>query len=236
MLFGWGDGGGGPTREMLDRADVLKNLPGFPQVQLGKAEPFFDRLAEHLHGEDVPVWDGELYLEVHRGTYTSQAFLKRANRKAEVLYHDAEWLSSLADVLLAKQNTRWTAPCGLGVDPAPPVPRHPARLVHPRRSTRTRPSLRTDRGHRLADAHRRAGPRSRRRSRQSGESLIVFNPLSWQRDDVLVAAVGRRNARRPRSRTETAPGARASLSGRAARRGCSSRCQACRPSATGPTS
>jgi alpha-mannosidase len=98
-VFGWGDGGGGPSREMLEMARTMRDLPGIPRVELAKAEPFFARLAERLAEQDVPIWDGELYLEYHRGTYTSQAHIKRANRKAEVLYHDAEWLSAVADTL-----------------------------------------------------------------------------------------------------------------------------------------
>ncbi len=101
-IYGWGDGGGGPTKEMLESARVLRDLPGFPRVELGKAEPYLARLAERLVGRDVPVWDGELYLELHRGTFTSQAASKRANRVSEVLYHDAEWFSTLADLLLHK--------------------------------------------------------------------------------------------------------------------------------------
>jgi alpha-mannosidase len=103
LPFGWGDGGGGPTTQMIEGGRVLRSLPGFPRVELGQAEPFFQRLEQRLRNEDVPVWDGELYLEFHRGTYTSQANNKRANRKAEVLYHDAEWLSTLRDVLLHQQ-------------------------------------------------------------------------------------------------------------------------------------
>lgn len=79
---------------------MLRDLPGFPRVELGIAEPYFARLAQRLADRPVPMWDGELYLELHRGMYTSQAYNKRANRKAEVLYHDAEWLSTLTDVLL----------------------------------------------------------------------------------------------------------------------------------------
>ena len=98
-LYGWGDGGGGPTQAMIESALALNNLPGLPRVELGTAEPYFQRLHERLANQVLPVWDGELYLEYHRGTYTSQAFNKRANRKAEVLYHQAEWLCSLAAVL-----------------------------------------------------------------------------------------------------------------------------------------
>jgi alpha-mannosidase len=100
MIYGWGDGGGGPTKEMLESANVLRHLPGFPRVKHGKAEPYFARLAERLAKRSLPTWDGELYLELHRGTYTSQAYNKRANRKAEILYHEAEWMATMADVLL----------------------------------------------------------------------------------------------------------------------------------------
>ena len=99
VLYGWGDGGGGPTREMLEAGRVLRNLPGLPRVTPGVAEAFFDRLDQRTAAQSLPVWDGELYLEYHRGTYTSQAAIKRANRQAEVLYHAAEWLGAAARLL-----------------------------------------------------------------------------------------------------------------------------------------
>lgn len=100
VAFGWGDGGGGPTKEMIETARVLKNLPGIPKVEMGKAEPYFKRLGERVKDQNLPIWDGELYLEYHRGTYTSQASLKRANRKAETIYHSAELLGVITNVLL----------------------------------------------------------------------------------------------------------------------------------------
>jgi alpha-mannosidase len=99
LLFGWGDGGGGPTQQMLEYARAMKNLPGIPRVTMGRSEPYFERLAERVADQELPLWDGELYLEYHRGTYTSQAQVKKANRKSEILYHDAEWLSALAEML-----------------------------------------------------------------------------------------------------------------------------------------
>ena len=99
FLFGWGDGGGGPTREMLESARVLENVPGIPSVRMGTVEDFLGRLEARTTGKKLPVWDGELYLEYHRGTYTSQAWNKRANRSMETLYHNAEWLSSLAELI-----------------------------------------------------------------------------------------------------------------------------------------
>jgi alpha-mannosidase len=102
LAFGWGDGGGGPTKEMLERGRALKDIPGLPSFEMDKAEPYFDRLMERLQNKSIPVWDGELYLEYHRGTYTTHGWIKRANRKAEVLYHNAEWLNSLNEVLIGK--------------------------------------------------------------------------------------------------------------------------------------
>ncbi|NWQ39204.1 alpha-mannosidase [Bacillus sp. EB106-08-02-XG196] len=104
LAFGWGDGGGGPTKEMIETARAMKNLPGLPKVQMDKAEAYFARLQDTVKDQSLPVWDGELYLEYHRGTYTSQASLKKANRKAEFTYHNAEWLSALADHFSGKEN------------------------------------------------------------------------------------------------------------------------------------
>jgi len=103
LAFGWGDGGGGPTKEMIEAARAMENLPGIPKVKMDKAETFFERLHEKVRDKNLPVWDGELYLEYHRGTYTSQASLKKANRKAENTYHNAEWLSALSDIFTGEQ-------------------------------------------------------------------------------------------------------------------------------------
>jgi alpha-mannosidase len=99
MPFGWGDGGGGPTRDMIEAIRAQADIPGMPRVRIGKVEPYFARLAERLNEKDIPVWDGELYLEKCHGVYTSQARNKRLNRQSERLYHDAEWMCVLADSL-----------------------------------------------------------------------------------------------------------------------------------------
>lgn len=99
-IYGRGDGGGGPTEEMLEAGHVFKDLPGFPQVQPGRVEQFFNRLHERVWSDpNLPTWVGELYLEYHRGTYTSQARTKQANRAAELLYREAEWLNAWAVAL-----------------------------------------------------------------------------------------------------------------------------------------
>ena len=95
MTFGYGDGGGGPTREMLENLRELAAFPAMPQVRQRAALDFFRDL-ERDSGARLPVWNGELYLEYHRGTYTTQSRTKRANRQSEFLLHDAEFLASLA--------------------------------------------------------------------------------------------------------------------------------------------
>jgi alpha-mannosidase len=97
MAYGYGDGGGGPTREMLENIDVMKQFPSLPQVRQSSVKNFFENLETELKEKDrTPVWNGELYLEYHRGTYTTQARNKHANRKSEFLLHDAEFIAAYA--------------------------------------------------------------------------------------------------------------------------------------------
>lgn len=98
MSFGYGDGGGGPTREMLETIRDLEDFPGAPQMRHDSVINFFRKLDEEI-GADLPTWNGELYLEYHRGTYTSQSKNKLGNRHSELMLHDAEFLCSLAAVL-----------------------------------------------------------------------------------------------------------------------------------------
>lgn len=100
MAFGYGDGGGGPNEEMLENWKRLKDFPGIPKVKWESPLDFFQRLAKNVLKHPVPTWVGELYLEFHRGTYTSMARNKMHNRQSEFLYQDAEALSSMAEVLV----------------------------------------------------------------------------------------------------------------------------------------
>lgn len=101
LAYGYGDGGGGVNREMLEMRRRLEMLPGVPHVTTGRADEYFDELAERVANSEeyVHTWDGELYLELHRGTYTSQAYVKRMNRKLELLYREAEWMSVLGSLV-----------------------------------------------------------------------------------------------------------------------------------------
>ena len=93
--FGYGDGGGGPTREMLMQAARTRDLEGSPRVHIETPSAFFARAeAEH---ESPSVWVGELYLEAHRGTFTSVAAVKAGNRRSEHLLREAElWCATAA--------------------------------------------------------------------------------------------------------------------------------------------
>ncbi|MCD0481497.1 glycosyl hydrolase-related protein [Streptacidiphilus sp. ASG 303] len=94
--FGYGDGGGGPTREMLEKARRLRDLEGSPRVAVESPAAFFEA-AEAEYGEQAPVWTGEMYLELHRATYTTQAKTKQGNRRAEALLREAElWAATAA--------------------------------------------------------------------------------------------------------------------------------------------
>ncbi len=91
-LFGVGDGGGGPRPEHIENGLRTANLEGAPQVKFGRADQMLKRLAKYA--EEFPGWVGELYLELHRGTLTTQARTKRGNRRSEQLLTAAEFLLS----------------------------------------------------------------------------------------------------------------------------------------------
>ncbi|KAI9720394.1 MAG: hypothetical protein M1812_002900 [Candelaria pacifica] len=112
LIFGKGDGGGGPTREQIEklrRCRAISDKVGLlPRVTMNvSVEDFFDRLEKKAEeGTKYVTWYGELYFELHRGTYTTQANNKRNNRKAEILLHDIEYLATLASIKDAVETGR----------------------------------------------------------------------------------------------------------------------------------
>jgi len=130
--IGWGDGGGGPTFEMLERYSRLQDFPGLPRLQMGRIEDFYKGVEGRgastrpkVEGQgsystpstprpDLPVWMGEQYLELHRGTYTTQSQTKWLHRRLEHTLVEAEAASTLAYKLLgenypqAELYTAWT--------------------------------------------------------------------------------------------------------------------------------
>ncbi|NOU73552.1 alpha-mannosidase [Paenibacillus sp. LMG 31458] len=99
VSFGHGDGGGGATREMIETGIRLeKGLPGVPKVRFDTTTKYFDELYDRVaENSRLPKWVGELYLEFHRGTYTSMARNKRSNRELEVKLQDLEFLALWAE-------------------------------------------------------------------------------------------------------------------------------------------
>ncbi len=103
VAFGYGDGGGGPTREMLETSMRMEQgVKGIPLVRQEFARKYFEELEERVKdSRRLPVWEGEFYFEYHRGTYTSMARNKRANRKSELGLMDLELLSVMAQDQMA---------------------------------------------------------------------------------------------------------------------------------------
>jgi alpha-mannosidase len=99
LAIGYGDGGGGTTPEMIEREKQLRDFPALPKLRWGHVSDFFARAHETAQKADFPVWSGEIYLELHRSTLTTQSAVKRLHRKAERALITAETVSSLAHLL-----------------------------------------------------------------------------------------------------------------------------------------
>ncbi|WP_438433583.1 alpha-mannosidase [Gorillibacterium sp. sgz500922] len=105
LLYGHGDGGGGVTREMLEYINRSDLMIGQPAAAYSSAADFFEGIRQA--SPNLPVWRGDLYLELHRGTFTTHARNKRSNRKAEMLYREAElWLALARSILPSHASAR----------------------------------------------------------------------------------------------------------------------------------
>ncbi len=103
--YGFGDGGGGPSYGMLEAAKRVKSLNGMPETKEASISDFMHDL-EKIQ-EDLPVYDGELYLELHRGTLTQMHDVKRKNRKAEFALHDMEYFNVLSNEKRNENSDKW---------------------------------------------------------------------------------------------------------------------------------
>ena len=93
-MFGYGDGGGGCTFRQVEEGRRLSKLPGIVHSEEGSVSEFFKEIEKDA--DKLPVWDGEMYYENHRGTFTSQAFIKKNNRRGEFMLRNAEILGLMA--------------------------------------------------------------------------------------------------------------------------------------------
>lgn len=120
LLFGHGDGGGGPTPDHLARLHRARACPGLPRVQLSTPAAFFERLGRVRRG--LPRHRGGLYLEMHRGVFTTAGRVKHANRRAEVLLHRVEGTMAMAAARGAPLDTTSPA-CAAGAAAEGETPR-----------------------------------------------------------------------------------------------------------------
>lgn len=106
LSYGWGDGGGGPTKDQIEYAKRLKNgLGAVPAVKLGGMRDFMRSVEKNVKNKKrLPKWVGELYLEFHRGTYTSMARNKKYNRRCEMSLRSLEYLCIARDKLLERSD------------------------------------------------------------------------------------------------------------------------------------
>ncbi|XP_041353566.1 alpha-mannosidase 2C1-like [Gigantopelta aegis] len=96
-LFGYGDGGHGPSEDMLEKLQRLENVDGIPKVKMSSPDEFFSLVEKESRGS-LCTWHGELYLEMHNGTYTTQAKVKKENRYGEILLRNTELFATIATV------------------------------------------------------------------------------------------------------------------------------------------
>ncbi len=187
-LYGVGDHGGGPTAGMLRDARRWQE-PGalYPRLSLGPAQPYLDKLAEKAGTLRIPTWKDELYLEFHRGVYTSQAETKKNNRRNEVLLLEAERFAALASVYgqpypQADLNEAWKKVLfnqfhdvisGSGI--------HPVYVDAERDHQEVRRAGNEILVRALAELAAHA------QTQGPGVPVIVLNPLSWPRTDVVEA-------------------------------------------------
>jgi alpha-mannosidase len=187
-IYGYGDGGGGPTARMLETARRANEFVAGPRVKLATAEAFFEDLEKQVaQHPQLPVWNGELYLEYHRGTYTSQANNKKSNRECEILLGSTEGLCALASLLAghaypqALLNDAWELVLLNQFHDI--IPGSSITEVY-RDSDKHYGEVRQA-GHDAARealasiAARRGNPHS------APTGLLAYNPLSWSRQDVM---------------------------------------------------
>ena len=180
VSYGYGDGGGGPTREMLETSIRMeKGVRGIPMVRQEFARTYFEELEDRVSGNKrLPVWEGEFYFEYHRGTLTSMARNKRSNRKSELGLMDLELLSVLAEKEIdypdKELDTMWkTVLLNQFHDILPGSAIHEVYEVTKKEYVH------------LAEQIAQMSARRRRSIAGEGGAVTIFNTLGRERDDVV---------------------------------------------------
>jgi alpha-mannosidase len=190
--YGYGDGGGGVTWEMLEYAKRLQDFPGVPRCQTGKAQDFFEDIESY--GSQLPVWNGELYFEYHRGTYTTQGKTKRFNRKSEILYREVELWSSVASHVTSGLYTYPKGAIDHGWKTILLNQFHdilPGSSIGEVYDDAIRDYIEiVDVGERALDSSLKVLASMVDTGVGEGIPVMVFNSLSWERDDVVEVNIG----------------------------------------------
>ncbi len=192
LPYGYGDGGGGASEEMIELLErgrgqgKGKGFPGLPKTRTGPSEKYFDDLARK--NPDLPVWDGELYLETHRGTYTSQGPTKRANRKSELALREAEIFGSFANIQGKKINlkdlkTAWQITLLHQFHDI--LPGSSIGMVY-EETLRDLAKVQETVGSITENALAGLAPK---KAQKSPDAICVFNSLSWSRNDCVTATL-----------------------------------------------
>jgi alpha-mannosidase len=184
-LFGVGDHGGGPTRAMLETVQRWQKDAAYPRLELGATQPYFDALEKQAPSLPLPVWNSELYFQYHRGVFTSQAETKQGNRRSEELLLTAEKFSSLAalaqlpypadDLREAWKKVLFNQFHDIAAGSGIAALYKDAARDYAEAGRITREHLQAA----LATLAQTA------ETQGSGEPVIVFNPLAWQRTGVI---------------------------------------------------
>ncbi len=186
VLFGIGDHGGGPSIDMIDRIEHLKTLDIYPQIEYGTASQYLDWMkSQDLKA--IPTWNDELYLEYHQGTLTSHSDIKKHNRNCEVLLTNAEKFSSFSKLYGGSYDVS-------NIDYAwEKVMFNQFHDILPGSSIRevyidaeeTYKDAETAGNFVLGNALTNINNNINTEDVEDGKPLVVYNPLSWERSDIV---------------------------------------------------
>ena len=190
ILFGVGDHGGGPSMDMLDRIDAFKKLDIFPTIEFGNSTKYLQWIKEHDLSK-IPVWKDELYLEYHQGTYTTQANMKKYNRGNEVLLTNAEKFSTLASLSGRPYNSgaleeAWRKLMFNQFHDI--LPGSSIREVYVD-ATETHKAAQEIGTFELMGSLQQLVQHVNTSSLRGGIPVVVFNPLAWDRSDIVKVAL-----------------------------------------------
>jgi len=183
VLYGVGDHGGGPTIEMLERAEDLRRVPTFPAMVYDRPLEALETVRRAERGAGFPVVNDELYLEYHRGTYTTQASVKQRNRRSEAMLHTAEALATVATTPYPRERLEAAWRLVLFNQFHDILPGSSIREVY------EDAEIFYDSAWSMIEPLTAAvfdDLRARMDTRGRGRAVVVFNPLGWERSGSVV--------------------------------------------------